>query len=112
MNKHITPLNINLNNLPSDMSPEDQAFIVTLMAKYANTNAKVDSADLEKALDLIGKYQIKINNNPRPILSRFRKIVPNEKSVARRKQPGTISKGKVKKLKAQAIKLANRQKHS
>jgi len=65
-----------MNTLPETMSFDDKQFVINLMESYANTGrtgqrVEVSPEDRAKADELIAKYKIKINRNPRPIKSRY-----------------------------------------
>ena len=68
-----------MNTLPETMSADDRQFVINLIETYANagqTGARpvVSPEDRARADELIAKYKIKINRNPRPIKSRYAKV--------------------------------------
>lgn len=62
----------------SDMDPADRALIQSYVEKYINTGVQPTEKDKVRMLELTKKYNIKINNNPRPILSRAIRIHRNQ----------------------------------
>jgi hypothetical protein len=114
MNKQTTE-QINSN---TNVSPEDLIKINSYVTKYVNTGIEPTEEDKQEMLILVKKYNIKINNNPRPIISRFAKTHKNPRAESGkgisyvRSQPKELSKGAVKKAATRARRLANIAKHS
>jgi hypothetical protein len=107
---------MNTTNQPQ-MDPADRALIQSYVEKYVNTGKLPSEQDKEQMLALTKKYNIKINNNPRPILSRFVKIRRNMTTEDgspipyTRPQPKSLSKAATKKLNAKIRKQENRDRH-
>ena len=101
-----------------EMDPADRALIQSYIEKYVNTGVQPSDKDKLKMLELTKKYQIKINNNPRQIMSRFvrvrRNTAQNDGTPIPyvRLTPKKPSKGARKKIAARERKEANREQHS
>jgi hypothetical protein len=67
-------------NTQQDMDPADRALIQSYVEKYINTGTQPIEADKIKMIELTRKYNIKINNNPRPIISRYVKVRQNKET--------------------------------
>ena len=93
-----SPQQFNLSALPNDMDPGDRAMIQSFVSKYVNTGVKPTLIDQQRMLDLVKKYNLRINNNPRPIMSRFVKIRRNEKTADGKGIPVVRDTPKVKKI--------------
>lgn len=74
---YYNPSDVTVDSLPSDMSAEDKHFVARLMQTYANTGVTVSAEDRAKAEELIKKYNIRVNRNPRKIISRYARILWN-----------------------------------
>ena len=60
------------------MDPADRALIQSYVEKYVNTGVQPTDTDKAKMLELTRKYNIKVNTNPRPIISRHVRVRQNE----------------------------------
>ena len=99
-----------------DMDPADRALIQSYVEKYINTGVKPSDKDRTKMLELTQKYNIKVNSNPRPIVSRFLKVrenLANEdgSGIPYVAPPRELSKNGRKKLNAKIRKQENRDRH-
>ena len=99
-----------------DVDPADRALIQSYVEKYINTGVKPSDKDKAKMLELTQKYNIRINNNPRPIISRFLKVhknLANEdgSGIPREAPPKELSKNGRKKLNTKIRKQENRARH-
>jgi hypothetical protein len=113
---HTTMIDTKLNSSTLEMDPGDRALIQSYVEKYVNTGVKPSDKDKATMLELVKKYNIKINNNPRPMISRFIKVRQNQidengkaiPHLAPRREP---SKSAKRKLEARERKVENRAKH-
>jgi hypothetical protein len=99
-----------------DVDPADRALIQSYVEKYINTGVKPSDKDKAKMLELTQKYNIRINNNPRSIVSRFLKVrenLANEdgSGIPYVAPPKELSKNGRKKLNAKIRKQENRDRH-
>jgi TRAP-type C4-dicarboxylate transport system substrate-binding protein len=96
----------------AEMTEEDKKIVASFIDEYANTGKKPTPEVLAQAEELMKKYNIKINRNPRPIKSRFaRRIHDSGDGPYVRTEPKADSKGTRKKLQAKLRKEANKARH-
>jgi hypothetical protein len=99
-----------------DMDPADRALIQSYVEKYVNTGVQPTEKDKATMLELTRKYNIRVNRNPRPIVSRFlkvRKNLANEdgSGIPYVAPPKELSKNGRKKLNTKIRKQENRDRH-
>lgn len=102
----------------SNLDPADRALIQSYIEKYINTGVKPSEKDKIKMLELTKKYNVKVNSNPRPIISRFTRVRENITDSNRNSIPHeapenrSVSRMAVKKQRARDRKALNRAAHS